>query len=121
MLLEFYALIDLGIFITMIVLAVVKRKQEEKNDVDLENNKDLSDIYIFIAILWFPNVVCFLLTLINGYETKWLTVFQRWASIRLVVLSFVAPVIILLLDAKEFNAAICSKVFDKDLSIIKGI
>lgn len=121
MLLEFYALLDFAIFVAAIVLAVVRRKQKEKNKRDAEDNRDVSDIYIFIAVLWFPNIVCFLLNVINGYATKWLSIFQRWAMIRLGVLSFIAPLIILLLDAKEFEARICAKVFDKDLSYIRGI
>ena len=121
MLLEFYALLDLIIFITMIVMAVVKRKQKTKLKREKQDNEDVSDIYIFIAILWFPNVVCFLLNLINGYTIKWLYVFQRWAGIRAFALCFISPVIILLLDAKEMEALVCAEVLGKDLEIINSI
>ena len=69
MLLEFYALVDLVVFVAMIVMAVVKRKEKAKVTRDREDNEAVSDIFIFIAVLFFPNVVCFILNMVKGYLT----------------------------------------------------
>ena len=58
MMLEFYGLLDLIIFIVAVVLAVVKRKEKTKFKREEEDNRTVSDIYIFMAVIWFPNLVC---------------------------------------------------------------
>ena len=90
-LLEFYFILDLVITITLIVLAVLWKE-----------HKNMMGMFIFLAMLWLPNIICFFVSVCNNYDYAYLKPYRNWIAIRVLVLQFLLPGVILIMDGAAY-------------------